>query len=386
MAYKAYLKLLKQCVDVWNAWRKAHRDVRPDLSDAHLAEAHLEGANLAGADRFFRANLEEAIFAGANLAWAVLAGANLAGANLYRTYALYARVVDADIRNGDLREAKLLDANLDGAVLTDAKLWGTLRDGWSIKGVICERAYWDREGKVATEYGPDEFERVFAEKPRIVLKYPDGLRQIDLMMLPLVIERLQAEHPGCKLHLRSIQDEGGGATVTITVDDAADRAPEAFRAEVEQLRTQATTYQALLLQSEKARHRLEGELATFHSQIMPLFRELVMSPKYKIIGPAGNVGDGISAGNVTATNNDLEAIGRLITQVQDNAVAIEAYAGAKQLTELQRLLDQLRAQAASPKPDRALVTETKNTIRNIVEGSIGSVLGSGWLTALQGLF
>lgn len=279
-----------------------------------------------------------------------------------------------------------MDAQLDGATLSNAKLWGTLRDGWSIKGVICERAYWDREGKIVTEYGPGEFERVFAEKPRIVLKYPDGLRQIDLLMLPLVIERLQAEHPGCKLHVRSIQDEGGGATVTITVDGTANRPPDDFSAEVDEIRTQATTLQTKLLASEEARHRLEGELATFHSQIMPLFREMAMAPKYTITGPAGNVGDDIRARDNFVTTNDLEAIGTLIAQVQDKAAAIEARAGAAQLAELLRQLDQLRAQAAAAKPDRALIAETKKTIRNIAEGSVGSVLGTGWLTALQSLF
>lgn len=440
MANEEHLAIQRESVEAWNTWREAHSYLVPDLKNANLEGANLKGVNFEGVN-LEGANLEGANLQGANLEGAKLgvakveelgrvrklvyelwgypdffpitkvnpahlagtnltdanlrnavlqyvnlAGANLAGASLYGTDLSHAGVVDADIRNGDLRQARFLDAVLDGANLTNAKLWGTLRDGWSIKGVICERAYWDRDGKVPTEYGPGEFERVFAEKPRIVLKYPDGLQPIDLVMLPLVIERLQAEHPGCKLHLRSIQDEGGSATVTITVDDTADRPPDDFRAEVDQLRTQATKYQTLFVESENARHRLEGELATFRSQIMPLFREMAMAPKYTITGPAGNVGDGISAGNVTVVNNELEAIGRLITVVQNNAAEIRARAGAEQLAELQRQLELLRAQAGSAKPDRSLIAETKKTIRNIVEGSIGSVLGSGWLTAFQGLF
>jgi hypothetical protein len=286
----------------------------------------------------------------------------------------------------DLREARLVDTVLYRADFTDSLLWGTRRDSWTIKGVICERAFWDRDGREPTEYGPGEFERVFAEKPRIVLKYAGGLRPIDLAMLPLVIERLQADHPGFTLHVRSIQDEGGAATVTIIVEDTGNRAPEVLDAEVDQIRAQAANYQTMLLRSEEARSRLEGELAVFRSHILPLFRELVMAPKYAITGTAGNVGDGIRAGDVAVVNNDLVAIGKLIAAVQDRAADIEARAGKGQLAELQRALVELRVQAASAKPDRSVIDQTKASIRNIAEGSVGSVLGSGWLTALQGLF
>ena len=130
-------------------------------------------------------------------------------------------------------QATLIDSRLAGANLTGAKLWETQRDGWSIKGVICQRAFWDRDGKEPTEYGVGDFERIFAEKPRIVLRYPDGMSAVDLAMLPLIVERLQAKHPGCALHIRSLEDAGSGAMVTITVDDLAGRDAETFRGEVE---------------------------------------------------------------------------------------------------------------------------------------------------------
>lgn len=277
-----------------------------------------------------------------------------------------------------------MDAQLDGATLSNAKLWGTLRDGWSIKGVICKRAYWDREGKVPTEYAPGEFERVFAEKPRIVLKYANGLQPIDLAMLPLVIERLQAQHPGCKLHVRSIQDEGSAATVTITVDDTANRAPVDFRAEVEELRTQLKSFQTCLLEETDLRRRAEAKLEVYQQDFLPLLQGAIMGGSKQIT--IGTMTGGHVTAADTVTNNDLAAIAELIKEVQDNAAAIEARAGAAQVAELQRLLDQLRAQAAAAKPDRALIAETRRSIRNIAEGSVGSVLGSGWLTMLQGLF
>ena len=45
-------------------------------------------------------------------------------------------------------------------------------------------------------------------------------------MLPLIVERLQAEHPDSALHIRSVQDDGSGATVTITVEDLAGRSDQ----------------------------------------------------------------------------------------------------------------------------------------------------------------
>jgi hypothetical protein len=54
-------------------------------------------------------------------------------------------------------------------------------------------------------------------------------------MLPLIVERLQAEHPDCVLHIRSVQDDGNGATVTITVDARTGRQDDGFKKELVQL-------------------------------------------------------------------------------------------------------------------------------------------------------
>jgi hypothetical protein len=70
------------------------------------------------------------------------------------------------------------------------------------------------------------------------LRYPGGMSPVDLAMLPLIIEGLQTEHPNCALHIRSVQDDGSEATVTITVDDLADRSAEKLSVEIETLRGQ----------------------------------------------------------------------------------------------------------------------------------------------------
>jgi uncharacterized protein YjbI with pentapeptide repeats len=131
MANPEHLEILKQGIDVWNAWRAREPLIRPDLSAASLSEANLSGANLSGAD-LGGANLE-----GTNLSEADLSVANLRGANL-RANLSGANLRGADLEGADLRAmldrailsgANLRDANLSGAILFSANLSGAnLRD------------------------------------------------------------------------------------------------------------------------------------------------------------------------------------------------------------------------------------------------------------------
>ena len=63
MANAEHLRLLRQGVEVWNAWRAKEPTVPPDLSGADLSNALLSGleADLGGA------NLTEANLSGADL-------------------------------------------------------------------------------------------------------------------------------------------------------------------------------------------------------------------------------------------------------------------------------------------------------------------------------
>jgi len=66
MANDEHVRLLKQGVAAWNAWRDENPDIHPKLLEANLNEADLLGANLS------RANLWEANLSGANLSEANL--------------------------------------------------------------------------------------------------------------------------------------------------------------------------------------------------------------------------------------------------------------------------------------------------------------------------
>jgi uncharacterized protein YjbI with pentapeptide repeats len=97
MANEDHLARLKQGVQVWNQWRAANRDIKPDLAGADLHAADLEGAELAGA----------------NLAMANLSEANLEGANLS----------GVDLHKANLKKARLVKTKFDGANLTGCQIY-----------------------------------------------------------------------------------------------------------------------------------------------------------------------------------------------------------------------------------------------------------------------
>ncbi len=66
MAKKEHLNLLKQGVDAWNAWRKEHSDIQPDLREAQLLRANLSEAELSAADLRW-SNLRNAVLNRTNL-------------------------------------------------------------------------------------------------------------------------------------------------------------------------------------------------------------------------------------------------------------------------------------------------------------------------------
>jgi uncharacterized protein YjbI with pentapeptide repeats/class 3 adenylate cyclase len=231
---------------------------RTDLSEARLLRTNLSEANLTGATlkraSLRRADLIETTLSGADLSEAILIGANLSRANLS----------GADLLGADFRIANLIEANLNGAKITDACLWETQRAGWSVQGIICMAASWDRMRKEQTIYSQGEFERLYADKTKIVLHYPGGINPIEVATLPALIQRIEAIHPGCILRLHSVQEAPGGAMVTLVVDDRGGRTP----AEIEELKTALEVtgkrligLERKLLDEESARKWAEEEIS-----------------------------------------------------------------------------------------------------------------------------
>jgi uncharacterized protein YjbI with pentapeptide repeats len=128
MANEEHLAILRQGVDVWNAWRQDHPNIEMDLRDADLRDADLRGARLHRA-KLTGAKLQEASLSGAKLTGASLTGADLTGARLQDAFLTGADLQDAKLtgarlRGADLQDAKLTGARLRGADLTRAKLTG----------------------------------------------------------------------------------------------------------------------------------------------------------------------------------------------------------------------------------------------------------------------
>jgi hypothetical protein len=113
MANPEHLKILKQGVEVWNAWREANTSIKPDLREANLQGFSLNSARLQEAD------LEGAILGGVHLVEAQLNNANLKGAQL-----VHAKLVNSNLAYADLSNARLIFADLRNAILSGAILSG----------------------------------------------------------------------------------------------------------------------------------------------------------------------------------------------------------------------------------------------------------------------
>src|SRR3954452_7074489 len=111
MANKKHVALIKQGVDAWNKWRRAHPKVRPDLLGAPLF-----GANLCGAD------LREADLRGADLGYANLCGADLSYANLRGADLFWAILSEANLTKANLGYANLRGTDLSTRDLTPSGL------------------------------------------------------------------------------------------------------------------------------------------------------------------------------------------------------------------------------------------------------------------------
>src|SRR6266568_25340 len=244
---------------------------KADLSGAHLTEVHLSGADLSaallrnvtlsGADlsgaHLSAADLSKVDLRTVDLSGADLRQVDLSGADLRRAHLRQADLSEAILCGVDFRLANLIETNCNGAMLTEARLWESQRAGWSIHGVRCQAASWDRDGRERTRYSPGEFERLYADTTRIVLHYAGGMQPMEMMTLPAVIRQIEDRHPGCVLCLHAVQDAPGGATVTLGIGDLGGHTLDDLKEQAKQ--TQVAHRDAL--QQVDMRQAVEHQLA-----------------------------------------------------------------------------------------------------------------------------
>ena len=369
MANKKHLIRLGKGVQAWNIWRLNNPEFKPsfveaDLSGKNLAEFDLSHASLREAN-LSRTKLNESYFGSANLVKANLREADLALADLALANFQDANLCKADLVGADLRGANLIDTTLNEADLTDARLWETQRTGWSISGIHCARACWDRNQKNLVEFKPGEFERAFAEKPQFRINYPEGMTSLDMAMLPLMIERLQAEHRGRNLHVRSIQDEGHGAALVITVDEGASHR------ELDQMREQF--------------NYIRGQ----RDLMFPIFQEWMKMGRNQInigqiAGPS--VIDGTQhVSSVSYQMNDLADIRQHIDALLKDHSQWAAKVDKERRGEFENLLNQLKGELAKGKPDQSLISAGLGSLKSMLESAAGTALYGGSLAALLAL-
>ncbi len=175
-----YLTLLGDGPAVWNAWRKAHPEVKPDLSHLDLSGLGLGGCDLSHCE-LIGTNLRGCDLSDTDLSFAILRGAELRSAVFVRTNLTSASLYEASLGGSDLRRARihrtvfgkayawdvnmsgmdlrlaffqetdlggamlagadLSNGHLDGATLRKANLEGATLVGARMNGAICEDAH-----------------------------------------------------------------------------------------------------------------------------------------------------------------------------------------------------------------------------------------------------
>jgi hypothetical protein len=120
MANEEHLAILRQGVEAWNAWRREHLDVSPDLRGADLNRANLSRALL------YETDLRGAFLSRVNLTHADLRAADLRTTDLRESGFFRADLVRADLSGADIGEADLRWSVLNGADLSGAILYQTL--------------------------------------------------------------------------------------------------------------------------------------------------------------------------------------------------------------------------------------------------------------------
>ncbi len=343
-----------------------------DLRDARFEKANLTGARLvaAGAQEaqfpfahlsqadLRHANLEDALLTGAclnmaQLSDAVLVRADLSSAAMLGADLSRAKLAGVDLSRADLRNAILSGAILDHAVLSECRLWESQRINWSIRGVSCQRVYWDERGEQPTEYGSGEFERRHSSGKTIELFYSGGLTSFEWSTLPFLMNYLQGLHAGCALDLRSVEDVSGGAAVVIAASGGAG-------VEIEELREDLLRLQdaQLKLRPESGRdQRRRIESLIFRNNVV---RELLAAASDREV--AAEAGEHRKD---AAPADETDAAASLVGQIWQRRS--EFGLPPKGLQNLESTLGVLQEELRSEHPDQAVVEEGLNIVRDLLE-------------------
>jgi len=348
-----------------------------DLCEANLSAADLEKADLSGA-RMMNALLRRANLSRTRLQCADLSRAHLNRANMYRANLSRTDLTSADISSANLRRANLSQANLskadlrninlqnsklDNSMANDVMLWETQRAGWSIRGIACERAFWDEEAREHTAYAPGEFERLYSNQTCIELFYQGGVSTFELNTLPALLHHLASLHSSTNIRLKSIEETGGGAKISISVGDAAPQTTEKIKADAMRV------YRAQLALRNKETARLQIERDYIERLLIgKLIPAMLCAGTPQNIFNAPVTGVVIASGESTVklhqTINDNSALIAVLEKIMDCRADLGlANADAN---ELETELEATKTELKKPNPDKSIVSNGIRVIRTLV--------------------
>jgi hypothetical protein len=288
---------------------------------------------------------------------------------------------DANLENANLDTSTLHNTRFDGALLTDIHLWETQRAGWSIKNVICQRAYWDRDHQRPALYSAGEFEKLHAEHPTIRLFYKGGVNEFELSTLPALFRYLMNIHKGAYLRLKAIEDDAGGAVLSIIVEDTGG-------GDIEALQETATRAQQALEQAGRVRElwqRADAQNELLVNIIIPRLLEAAQMKHITIHGSVGNIVEGGTGHQVTTTQttNYHSAIRDLVAEACKRRGELSL--AADQAKSLDEALTALQKNLAQREPELNSFRDGLNSLRHIFEHAAGAMIAHGapvWLPAI----
>ncbi len=342
-----------------------------DATGAHLAEATLNNANLRFA-KLCGADLSGADVRTAHLDNADLNGANLTGAALFRTGLNLADLSGATLTGADLRAANLLQAKLNGCIANDVKLWESQRSGWKIEGIICKRAFWDKNAQEPTNYEPGEFERLHSEQAYIELFYQGGISKFELNTLPALLHHLASLHRGANIRLKSIEETGGGARISISVGDSD---PET----VEQVRSDAMqVYRAQLVLRDNEILRLETEKKYLESFVSDrLIKAMLTAGSQQNVFNAPVYGVALSSGNSSATVhqtvNDNTALLALLDKLLEHRDDLGL--SPSEADRLESEVQSAQAELAKREPDGSSLSRSLKFVQKLAGEALTKAAG-----------
>jgi hypothetical protein len=299
MANPEHVEILKQGAEAWNKWRKVYPEVVPDLAKAYLVgtnlcRANLYGAKLSDADlsesKLLEVELSDADLTAENLSNSDLrksklivakAGmtnfkaANLGEAELFGTNFIGAKFNEANLSYANCTGASFLGADLTNAILHGVGLWGTARDNWEIRGILCTHIYDDATCILRIpkdrDFEEGEFENLYASLPSFEYIFENGMQPLDPVFMSQVAENIKTQNPEFELEIDSISARGLKPSIKFVVNHEHKESAE----------------QAVIENYEKTIARLEGGKEELQK----------MLDKYM-----GNNTVKITGGNFTGTN------------------------------------------------------------------------------------